>query len=73
MEHTDKDSACEDEHYCTNCNEYTNHRCYYSNHERDSSQDRFECLVCGWIYLGITGEYEPPIEHKPLSNEGGNK
>ena len=29
-----------------------------SKHERDSSHDRFECLECGYIKHGLTGECE---------------
>lgn len=49
-----------DEHFCDNCDEYTNHKCRYSTHERDSTSDHFECLVCHWYYSGYDGKYHPP-------------
>lgn len=48
------------EHYCDNCDEDRPHLGEYSNHERDSSGDCFECLVCRWVYTGISGRYNPP-------------
>lgn len=52
--------GAEDEHYCTHCEKITKHRCYYSDHERDSSADFFTCLTCGWEYHGVIGEYRSP-------------
>lgn len=41
-----------DERYCNNCNQETEHRCKDSGHERDSSGDYQECLVCGEYKFG---------------------
>jgi len=53
-----------DKLYCTHCHAYTNHQCEYDTHERDSSQDYFVCMICGWYYTGFTGKYHPPEESK---------
>lgn len=50
----------EDDRYCTNCDDYTAHKCKDSNHERDSSGDYQECIVCGWYKNGFTDRYHPP-------------
>jgi transcription elongation factor Elf1 len=44
--------------YCGNCDKDTNQKINESGHERDSSHDRFECLECGFIKYGLTGEWE---------------
>lgn len=47
-----------DELYCDNCDKDTTQKIYESGHERDSSQDMFVCLECGFTCYGLTGEYE---------------
>lgn len=42
----------EDERFCEHCNAYTMHRCCDSGHERDSSNDYKECLICHWYRSG---------------------
>lgn len=49
-----------DERFCDHCDEYTMHDIIDSTHERDSSSDWRECLVCGWTYNGLDGYYAPP-------------
>lgn len=49
-----------DERYCGHCDRYTQHTCYDSNHERDSSGDFQQCEVCNWYMSGYTRKYEPP-------------
>lgn len=53
-----------DEHFCTNCNDYTLHKCIYSTHERDSSGDHFICNICKWEYSGYSGIYSKPSREK---------
>ena len=50
-----------DEYFCDHCDKDTLHKILESGHERDSSNDYFECLECGWSKSGH-GEYEPPVE-----------
>lgn len=50
-----------DELYCDHCNDDTQHRIVDSEHERDSSNDYFECLKCGWWYFGMCFELSPPL------------
>lgn len=45
----------EDTRFCDNCDRYTKHRCKDTGHERDSSWDYQECLVCHWYAMGIDG------------------
>ena len=46
-----------DEFYCGHCEEYTEHKCHYSDHERDSSHDYFECQKCSHVSAkGVTFE-----------------
>ena len=49
-----------DERHCDHCDKDTNHRCKDSGHERDSSGDYQECLVCKWWMTGYRREYNPP-------------
>jgi transcriptional regulator NrdR family protein len=51
-----------DEGYCPNCDKDTQQRYVDSEHERDSSQDRRECLVCHWTYSGFTGKWSKSDE-----------
>lgn len=51
-----------DEAYCDHCEKDTEHQIHESGHERDMSNDSRVCLVCGWRWSGMTGEYEPPWE-----------
>ena len=44
--------------YCGNCDKDTKQKVYESGHERDSSNDRFECIECGFVKYGLTGEWE---------------
>lgn len=50
----------DDVHYCDHCERDTPHDAHDSGHERDSSGDWRECLVCRWRYSGLTGRYSPP-------------
>lgn len=65
-----------DERYCQHCARETAHWCTDSDHERDSSADYRECLVCGWRYLGCTGRYEAPPKDcqssSPYKGSNGN-
>lgn len=47
------------ERYCDHCEADTQQRCIDSGHERDSSGDYQECLVCGWHRWGF-GDWQPP-------------
>lgn len=47
--------------YCEHCKKDTEHRCFQSNHERDSSRDWQQCEECYWIYSELTEKYEPPV------------
>ncbi len=55
------------ERYCHNCDKDTPHEVHDCGHERDSSGDTRTCLTCKWVWHGLTGKYEPPIES---DNEG---
>jgi hypothetical protein len=44
---------------CDHCGKNTPHRYHDDGHERDSSHDWRQCLVCGWKAWGFTGEYQP--------------
>lgn len=44
--------------YCGNCYKDTKQKVFDSGHERDSSNDRFECTECGFVKYGLTGEWE---------------
>lgn len=50
-----------DDRYCGHCDRDTPHKCRYSRHERDSSDDYVECLVCHWYATGMSSEYQPGI------------
>lgn len=48
--------AIEVEHrYCSKCDRETAQEFLWGGHERDSSQDRYECLECGAVTFGIDG------------------
>jgi len=49
------------ERFCDHCERDTQHNCRDSDHERDSSADYQECLVCHWYCTGMSGEYHPPL------------
>lgn len=51
-------NVCVDELYCDNCKKDTMQYVFESGHERDSSNDRFECMDCRFIKHGLTGKYE---------------
>lgn len=51
-----------DERLCENCNAETEHSCRDSDHERDSSYDFEECLVCGWWKYGFLSHKGPPFD-----------
>jgi hypothetical protein len=51
-----------DEKFCEHCGKDTLHLIHDTEHERDSSRDYFECLVCRWWGFGILGKYNPPTE-----------
>ena len=44
--------------YCGNCDKDTKQKVFDSGHERDSSNDRFECTECGFVKYGLTGQWE---------------
>lgn len=44
--------------HCGHCDKDTKQKVYENGHERDSSQDRYECLECGYVKYGLTGEWE---------------
>lgn len=48
---------------CPNCKKETPHALRDGGHERDSSADRKECLVCGWYSLGMFSGYRPPYTY----------
>lgn len=48
--------------FCDHCDTDTVHDIHESGHERDMSNDHRTCLVCGWRWFGLTGEYSPPYE-----------
>ena len=50
-----------DDKYCDNCKKETEHKIVSQGHERDSSNDTFECLVCHWWGTYLTDEYHPPL------------
>ncbi len=52
----------EDTRFCDNCDKYTTHRCKDSDHERDSSMDYQECLVCHWYMTGYDRRYNKPFD-----------
>lgn len=49
-----------DECFCDHCEKDTDHLCYCSGHERDSSGDWRQCLVCNYRYSGFDGKYHAP-------------
>lgn len=49
-----------DERHCDHCDKETPHRCKDSTHERDSSDDYQECLVCKWWMMGYSRKYNAP-------------
>lgn len=51
-----------EELHCGHCDKETPHTVYDAGHERDSTHDWQRCNVCGWQALGMSGEYEPPVE-----------
>lgn len=52
----------QDERWCSNCKDYTEHYCIDSDHERDSSGDYEKCLVCNWYKTGFDNIAQPPWE-----------
>lgn len=52
------------ERFCDHCQKDTTHECKDSDHERDSSGDWQECLVCGWYKTGRSDEYFPGYKGK---------
>jgi len=56
----------QDEAFCDHCDRDTPHLFRDSGHERDSSNDTRECLVCRWYWSGLTDEYSPPL-HLPTT------
>ncbi len=53
------------ESFCDHCGKNTPHLIENAGHERDSSWDREECLVCHWWNLGLSGTQLPPREESP--------
>ncbi len=62
----------EDSRFCEHCNDYTNHKCHDDGHERDSSWDYQECLVCFWYKYGMSTDYSPPIDYDDLPHSPGS-
>ncbi len=60
-----KASDYQDERFCDRCERDTQHQVHDSGHERDGSGDRRMCLVCGWTWSELTGEYIPPSKEEP--------
>ncbi len=54
-------------YYCPNCKQDTEQEEYFTNHERDSSQDMRECLTCGWYRFLYWDYYKHPEENRKLS------
>lgn len=46
-----------DEAYCKKCKRETDHQYTDGGHERDSSNDRRECLECGESVMGWQKEF----------------
>jgi hypothetical protein len=46
-----------DKLYCGHCDRTTKQKVNEEGHERDSSNDSFECLECGHIKFGLSGEW----------------
>lgn len=46
-----------DTRFCTHCDAETDHLCRDSGHERDSSRDWQQCLVCKRYQFGHSGYY----------------
>jgi hypothetical protein len=55
-----------DERYCKNCDEFTLHKCIDGVHERDSSDDYQQCLICGWHKYGFMIDPEPPDYNREI-------
>jgi len=51
-----------DEGFCDHCDKDTKQKITDAGHERDSSNDRAECLECGWVKFGFTGEWDEPYK-----------
>ena len=49
-----------DELYCGHCDKDTKQEVTESGHERDSSNDRFICLECGFVKHGLSGDWSEP-------------
>jgi len=50
------------ESHCPHCDADTLQLFTDSEHERDSSYDRQECLTCHWWKIGLSDEWRPPNE-----------
>lgn len=48
------------EMYCGHCDKDTKQKVTDGGHERDSSNDRQECLECGWVKCGFSDEWIEP-------------
>lgn len=55
-----KQKEYKDEYFCEHCGKDTMHLVKSYEHERDSSGDLFECLVCHYWRGGLTDEQNPP-------------
>lgn len=53
-----------DEKFCEHCQKDTQHKFTDYGHERDSSQDKFECLICHWWGTGYDDEYSEPTNYE---------
>lgn len=49
-----------DEAFCDHCGRDTEQLFHDGGHERDSSNDYQECLVCRWIKWGHGDTFRPP-------------
>jgi len=58
---TPEEEGYEDEAFCDHCGQDTRQRFHDSGHERDSSNDWRECLVCHWVKFGYADTFSPPL------------
>jgi len=49
-----------DELYCGHCEKDTKQEIHETGHDRDSSNDMFICLECGYVKFGLSGEWCEP-------------
>lgn len=66
---TDKTECYDDVRYCGHCDQDTPQRCRDDDHERDSSNDYQECVICGWWLTGLRREWSPPHKLEPEGDD----